>query len=99
MSGECITLTGMPGGFHTPHQLDRGLTLSERAARTASSSDQAAAEQAPVDAAPRPCWITPTPTGEPIPGHVIAWQHHPDTGWHAVIVTTLPAHQVHPRTP
>ncbi len=90
VSEGCSTLLAMPGGFHTHHQLDRGLTLGHRT-DTASPS-----EQPTPDAGPRPCWITPT-NDEPIPGHVVAWQHQPD-GWQATIVLTLSADQVHPRT-
>lgn len=77
----------MPGGFHSPEQLRRGLSLGDRAQHGHVDDSESAPEL-------RPCWLT---VSGPQPGHVLAWQASPNGTWQAVVVLTVDADRVRPR--
>lgn len=75
----------MPGGFHSPEQLRRGLSLADRTGQAEVAADEPEL---------RPCWLNATATQ---PGHVLAWQPGPNGTWRAVVVVTVDADDVRPR--
>lgn len=84
----------MAGGTHSPRQRERNRSMASRTQPPGGSRQGEVGPDVPVD--PRPCWVLDG-SGD-LPGHVLAWQRQPRGGWQAVVVITVAAAAIRPRS-